>query len=86
MYSHVSKKHLQKYVDEFVYRFNLRKVSHQENSDICYLIQMSELNTKSYVSNKIKKKGVKNVIVDDIEYFDEISCRKQCRFTIEIKS
>ncbi|AQW94778.1 IS1595 family transposase [Elizabethkingia anophelis] len=30
MYNHVSKKHLQKYVDEFVYRFNLRKVSDQE--------------------------------------------------------
>lgn len=27
MYNHVSKKHLQKYVDEFVYRYNLREVT-----------------------------------------------------------
>ncbi len=30
MYNHVSKKHLQKYVDEFVYRFNLRGISDRD--------------------------------------------------------
>lgn len=44
MYNHVSKKHLQKYVDEFVYRFNLRKVSDQEK--FRYLLSNSNIRTK----------------------------------------
>ncbi|QGN21665.1 IS1595 family transposase [Elizabethkingia anophelis] len=44
MYNHVSKKHLQKYVDEFVYRFNLRKVSDQEK--FRYLLSNSNVRTK----------------------------------------
>ena len=44
MYNHVSKKHLQKYVDEFVYRFNLRKVTDQEK--FRYLLQNSNIRTK----------------------------------------
>jgi len=44
MYNHVSKKHLQKYVDEFVYRFNLRKVSDQEK--FRYLLLHSDVRTK----------------------------------------
>lgn len=44
MYNHVSKKHLQKYVDEFVYRFNLRKVKDQEK--FRYLLQHSDVRTK----------------------------------------
>jgi transposase-like protein len=44
MYNHVSKKHLQKYVDEFVYRFNLRKVSDQEK--FRYLLYNSNVRTK----------------------------------------
>ena len=44
MYNHVSKKHLQKYVDEFVYRFNLRKVSDQEK--FRYLLLNSNVRTK----------------------------------------
>lgn len=44
MYNHVSKKHLQLYVDEFVYRFNLRKVSDQEK--FRYLLQNSNVRTK----------------------------------------
>ncbi len=44
MYNHVSKKHLQKYVDEFVYRFNLRKVIDQEK--FRYLLQHSDVRTK----------------------------------------
>lgn len=44
MYNHVSKKHLQKYVDEFVYRFNLRKVSDQEK--FRYLLSHSDVRTK----------------------------------------
>lgn len=43
MYNHVSKKHLQKYVDEFVYRFNLRKVSDQEK--FRYLLSNSNIRT-----------------------------------------
>lgn len=43
MYNHVSKKHLQKYVDEFVYRFNLRKVSDQEK--FRYLLKNSNVRT-----------------------------------------
>ncbi|RXM40959.1 IS1595 family transposase [Chryseobacterium sp. CH21] len=44
MYNHVSKKHLQKYVDEFVYRFNLRKVTDQEK--FRYLLSNSNVRTK----------------------------------------
>ena len=44
MYNHVSKKHLQLYVDEFVYRFNLRKVSDQEK--FRYLLLHSDVRTK----------------------------------------
>ncbi len=44
MYNHVSKKHLQKYVDEFVYRFNLRKVKDQEK--FRYLLEHSDVRTK----------------------------------------
>lgn len=44
MYNHVSKKHLQKYVDEFVYRFNLRKVTDQEK--FRYLLLNSNVRTK----------------------------------------
>jgi len=44
MYNHVSKKHLQKYVDEFVYRFNLRKVSDQEK--FRYLLSNSNIRSK----------------------------------------
>lgn len=44
MYNHVSKKHLQKYVDEFVYRFNLRKVTDQEK--FRYLLSNSNIRTK----------------------------------------
>ena len=44
MYNHVSKKHLQKYVDEFVYRFNLKKVSDQEK--FRYLLSNSNVRTK----------------------------------------
>lgn len=44
MYNHVSKRHLQKYVDEFVYRFNLRKVSDQEK--FRYLLSNSNIRTK----------------------------------------
>ncbi|MCL8538928.1 IS1595 family transposase [Chryseobacterium gallinarum] len=44
MYNHVSRKHLQKYVDEFVYRFNLRKVSDQEK--FRYLLSNSNVRTK----------------------------------------
>ncbi|MRN00326.1 IS1595 family transposase [Riemerella anatipestifer] len=43
-YNHVSKKHLQKYVDEFVYRFNLRRVSDQEK--FRYLLLNSNVRTK----------------------------------------
>lgn len=43
MYNHVSKKHLQKYVDEFVYRFNLRKVTDQEK--FRYLLSNSNVRT-----------------------------------------
>lgn len=43
MYNHVSKKHLQKYVDEFVYRFNLRKVTDQEK--FRYLLSNSNIRT-----------------------------------------
>ncbi|GAA5100884.1 IS1595 family transposase [Chryseobacterium ginsengisoli] len=44
MYNHVSRKHLQKYVDEFVYRFNLRKVTDQEK--FRYLLSNSNVRTK----------------------------------------
>jgi len=44
MYNHVSKKHLQKYVDEFVYRFNLKKVTDQEK--FRYLLSNSNVRTK----------------------------------------
>lgn len=44
MYNHVSKKHLQRYVDEFVYRFNLRKVADQEK--FRYLLSNSNVRTK----------------------------------------
>ncbi|MFC4688429.1 IS1595 family transposase [Epilithonimonas pallida] len=44
MYNYVSKKHLQKYVDEFVYRFNLRKVTDQEK--FRYLLSNSNVRTK----------------------------------------
>lgn len=44
MYNHVSKKHLQKYVDEFVYRFNLRMVTDQEK--FRYLLSNSNVRTK----------------------------------------
>lgn len=44
MYNYVSRKHLQKYVDEFVYRFNLRKVSDQEK--FRYLLSNSNIRTK----------------------------------------
>lgn len=44
MYNWVSKKHLQKYVDEFVYRYNLRQCSEQEK--FRYLLQNSNVRTK----------------------------------------
>ncbi|GAA4161001.1 IS1595 family transposase [Chryseobacterium ginsenosidimutans] len=44
MYNHVSKKHLQKYVDEFVYRFNLRKVTDQEK--FLHLLRNSNVRTR----------------------------------------
>jgi len=40
MYNYVLKIISKKYVDEYVYRFNLKKISDEENSDICYLIQV----------------------------------------------
>lgn len=44
MYNHVSRKHLQKYVDEFVYRFNLRKTP--DNEKFKHLLVNSDVRTK----------------------------------------
>lgn len=44
MYNHVSRKHLQKYVDEFVYRYNLRQYSEEEK--FRYLLLNSNVRTK----------------------------------------
>ena len=33
-YIHVSKKHMQRYVDEFVYRFNTRKISKNDRIEL----------------------------------------------------
>lgn len=44
IYNHVSKKHLQKYVDEFLYRFNLRKISDSDRFQ--YLLSNSDIRTK----------------------------------------
>lgn len=44
MYNHVSKKHLQKYVDEFVYRYNLRKSS--DNDKFKHLLIHSDVRTR----------------------------------------
>ena len=43
-YNHVSKKHLQKYVDEFVYKFNLREIS--DGDKFRYFLTNSEVRTK----------------------------------------
>lgn len=43
IYNHVSKKHLQKYVDEFVYRFNLRSTLDREK--FRYLLNNSNVRT-----------------------------------------
>ena len=43
-YSHVSKKHLQKYVDEFVYRYNMRK--HPESDKFLWLLANCNTVTK----------------------------------------
>ena len=34
VYYHWSKKHMQKYIDEFVYRYNHRKISNREKFDV----------------------------------------------------
>ncbi len=44
MYNHVSRKHLQKYVDEFLYKFNLREIS--DSDKFRYLILNSDVRTK----------------------------------------
>lgn len=44
MYNHVSRKHLQKYVDEFVYRFNLRKTP--DNEKFTHLLIHNNVRTK----------------------------------------
>lgn len=44
MYNHVSKKHLQIYVDEFVFRFNTRKIMNGERFN--YLLLNSAVRTK----------------------------------------
>lgn len=44
MYNHVSRKHLQKYVDEFVYRFNLRNTP--DNEKFKHLLVNSDVRTK----------------------------------------
>lgn len=44
MYNHISKKHLQIYVDEHVYRFNMRK--HTESDKFNWLIFNSSVRTK----------------------------------------
>lgn len=44
MYNHVSRKHLQKYVDEFVYRYNLRKLIDSDKFN--YLVANSNVRTK----------------------------------------
>lgn len=44
MYNHVSKRHLQKYVDEFIYKFNLRGIS--DGDKFKYLLTNSDVRTK----------------------------------------
>jgi hypothetical protein len=44
IYNHVSKKHLQKYVDEFIYKFNLRGIS--DGDKFKYLLINSDVRTK----------------------------------------
>lgn len=44
MYNHVSKKHLQFYVDEFVYRYNMRK--HPDHDKFNWLVANSNVRTK----------------------------------------
>lgn len=44
MYNHVSRKHLQTYVDEFVYRYNLRKLIDSDKFN--YLLANSNVRTK----------------------------------------
>ncbi|GAA5088400.1 IS1595 family transposase [Chryseobacterium ginsengisoli] len=44
IHNHVSRKHLQKYVDEFVYKFNLREISDGERFK--YLLTNSDVRTK----------------------------------------
>lgn len=44
MYVKVSRKHLQMYVDEFVYRFNMRKM--QQTDKFNWLILNSDTRTK----------------------------------------
>jgi transposase-like protein len=44
MYNHVSRKHLQKYVDEFVYRYNLRGTS--DNDKFKHLLAHSDVRTR----------------------------------------
>lgn len=44
MYNHVSRKHLQKYVDEFVYRYNLRKVTDHKKFE--HLVLNNNVRTK----------------------------------------
>lgn len=46
MYNHVSKKHLQIYVDEFVFRYNTRKINSSDTFN--YLILNSAIRTKYY--------------------------------------
>jgi len=57
MYNHVSKKHIQFYVDEFVYRYNLRK--HDDSDKFNWLILNCAVRTtyKDLIYEETQPKG-----------------------------
>lgn len=50
MYNHVSRKHLQKYVDEFVYRFNTRKHTTENRFNLLLLNLQTKLTYKTLIN------------------------------------